>query len=70
LAPFTAHYAELVDDICDGCIGSSITFQDIYDKVYTMEMTNDDNDMSMMNIDANVLDYIKYFVGTSNILES
>jgi len=34
-----------------------------------MEMMNDDNDTSMMNVDANVGD-LKYYVGTSDILES
>ena len=34
-----------------------------------MEMTNDDNDTSMMNIDAN-MDYIKDYVGTKYIPES
>jgi hypothetical protein len=34
-----------------------------------MEMMNDDNDTSMMNIDAN-MDDLKDYVGTSNILES
>jgi hypothetical protein len=33
-----------------------------------MEMKNDDNDMSMMKIDANVLDDIKYYVGTLDVL--
>jgi hypothetical protein len=35
-----------------------------------MEMMNDDNDMSMMNVDENVLDDLKDYVGTSYILES
>jgi hypothetical protein len=35
-----------------------------------MAMLNDDNDMSMMNIDANILYDIKDYVGTSNTLES
>jgi hypothetical protein len=34
-----------------------------------MTMTNDDNEMSIMNVDAN-MDDIKDYVGTSNILES
>ena len=32
-------------------------------------MTNDDNDMCMMNVDKNVGD-IEYYVGTSQILKS
>jgi hypothetical protein len=34
-----------------------------------MEMMNDDNEMSIMNVDVN-MDDIKYYVGTSDILES
>jgi hypothetical protein len=34
-----------------------------------MEMTNDENETSIMNVDVN-MDDIKYYVGTSNILES
>jgi hypothetical protein len=34
-----------------------------------MEMENDDNEMCMMNIDAN-MDDLKDYVGTSDILES
>jgi hypothetical protein len=34
-----------------------------------MEMMNDDNETCMMNVDAN-MDDIKYYVGTSYILES
>jgi hypothetical protein len=59
----------LVDDICDGCIGSSMTFQESSTKILQMEMMNDDNDTSMMNVDANV-DDLKDYVGTSDILES
>jgi hypothetical protein len=39
-------------------------------KILQMEMTNDDNDTSMMNIDENVLDNLKDYVGKSDILES
>jgi hypothetical protein len=34
-----------------------------------MEMMNDDNEMSIMNIDVKMND-LKYYVGTSDILES
>jgi hypothetical protein len=34
-----------------------------------MEMMNDDNEMSIMNVDVN-MDDIEYYVGTSDILES
>jgi hypothetical protein len=34
-----------------------------------MEMTNDDNDTSMMKVDAN-MDDLKDYVGTLDILES
>ena len=34
-----------------------------------MEMKNDENEMPIMNVDAN-MDDIKYYVGTSDILES
>ena len=33
-------------------------------------MPNDDNDTSMMNVNENVLDYLKDYLGTSDILES
>ena len=45
-------------------------FKRVSTKILQMEMTNDDNDMSMMNVDANILDDIKYYVGKSDILES
>jgi hypothetical protein len=35
-----------------------------------MAMTDDDNDTPMMNIDANILDDLKDYVGTLGILES
>ena len=34
-----------------------------------METTNDDNEMSIMNVDAN-MDDLKYYVGKLDILES
>jgi hypothetical protein len=34
-----------------------------------MEMMNDDNEMSIMNVDAN-MDDLKDYVGTSDILKS
>ena len=34
-----------------------------------MTMMNDENDMSMMNVDENVMNDIKYYVGTLDILE-
>jgi hypothetical protein len=33
LAPFTAHYAGSMDDIGDGRVGISMTFQDSFEKV-------------------------------------
>jgi hypothetical protein len=45
-------------------------FKRVPTKILQMEMANDDNDTSMMNIDANVLDDLKDYVGTLDILES
>ena len=45
-------------------------FKRVPTNILQMEMTNDDNDTSMMNIDAHVLYDLKYYVGTSNILKS
>jgi hypothetical protein len=56
LVPFTTHYVGFVDDMCDGCIGSSMTFQESLTKILQMEMMNDNNDTSMMNVDANMDD--------------
>jgi hypothetical protein len=69
LAPFTSHYAGLVDDIYDGCIGSSIPLKRVPTNIVQMKMKNDDNDTSMMNNDVN-MDDLKDYVGKSNILES
>jgi hypothetical protein len=48
-------------------------FHDIsreFRQIIQMEMLNDDNDTSMMNVNENVLDYLKDYLGTSDILES
>jgi hypothetical protein len=46
-----------------------MTFQESSDKDSIEGMTNDDNETCMMNVDAN-MDDLKYYVGTSDILES
>ena len=70
LAPLAAHCVGLVEEICDGCIGRSMSnFKIVPTMILWKGMTNDDNEKCMMNVDANV-DDIKYYVGTSYILES
>ena len=44
-------------------------FKRVPTKTLYMEMTNDDNETCMMNVDAN-MDDLKAYVGTSDILES
>jgi hypothetical protein len=44
-------------------------FKRVPTKILQMETTNDDNETSIMNIDANMDDH-KYYVGTLDILES
>jgi hypothetical protein len=44
-------------------------FKRVLKKILQMEMTNLENDTSMMNVDANILDDLKDCVGTSDILE-
>jgi hypothetical protein len=59
-----------VEEICDGCILSSMTnFKIVPTMIIYKGMTNDDNERCiMMNVDENV-DDLKYYVGTSYILE-
>ena len=65
LAPFTTNYVGSVHDICDGCIGSSMSnFKIVPKTILYKGMMNDDNETCMMNIDANV-DDLKDYVGTS-----
>ena len=45
-------------------------FKRVLTKILQLEMTNDDNDTSMMNIDAKVLHYLKDYVGTLDIPKS
>jgi hypothetical protein len=46
-----------VEEICDGCIGSSMSnFKIIPTMIPYKGMTNDENEMCMMNVDANVDD--------------
>jgi hypothetical protein len=52
-----------------GLLKFPLHFKRVPKNIIQMEMMNDDNDMSMMNVDANV-DDLKYYVGTSDILES
>ena len=60
-----------MEEICDGCIGSSMSnFKIFLTTILYKGMTNDDNETSIiLNVDAN-MDDLKYFVGTSDILES
>ena len=44
-------------------------FKRVPTKIIKMEMTNDENEMCMVNIDVSI-DDLKYYVETSNILES
>jgi len=44
-------------------------FKRIPTKILQMAMKNDDNETSIMNVDAN-MDDLKYYMGTSDILES
>jgi hypothetical protein len=46
-----------------------MTFQESSNKYYTYGNDNDDNETSIMNVDAN-MDDLKDYVGTSDILES
>jgi hypothetical protein len=71
LAPFTAQCVGSVEEIFDGCIGSSMSnFKIFLTTILYKGMVNDDNKRcSMTNVDANV-DDLKYYVGTSYILES
>jgi hypothetical protein len=65
------YYAGSVDEICDGCIGSSMSnFKIVLTYILYKGMMNDENERcNMMNIDENV-DDLKYYVRTSYILES
>jgi hypothetical protein len=55
-----------VEEICDGCIGSSMSnFKIIPKMILQKGMINDDNERcSMMKVDANV-DDLKDYVGIS-----
>jgi hypothetical protein len=44
-------------------------FKRVPTNILQMETTNDDNETSIMNVDAN-MDNLKYYVGTLDILES
>jgi hypothetical protein len=46
-----------------------MTFQESSKKILQMEMANDDNETSIMNVDAN-MDDLKDYVRTSDILWS
>ena len=70
LAPFTAHCVGSVEEICDGCIGRSMSnFNIVTTMILSKGIMNHDNERCMMNVDENV-DDIKDYVWTSYILES
>jgi hypothetical protein len=53
----------------DNAWSTSFHFKRVPTKIIHMETTNDDNETSIMNVDAN-MDDLKDYVGTSDILES
>ena len=55
-----------MNEIIHGEIIISMTFQESSDKYFIIGMMNYNNDMSMLNVDGN-MDYLKYYVGKSDI---
>ena len=70
LSPFTAHCLRSVEEIFEGCIWSSMSnFKIVSTTILYKGMKNIGNETCMMNVYENVYD-LKYYVGTSYILES